>query len=118
DDTQTTVYLKAVSATDELGVVSWTDLLNPKYALKELKAPDGYIINENKSTPNLRLISQPEVISLDSYTSVAGYTNKTYYTLPKTGGIGTVFLYVIGVLLIAASVFLYVKRRMHGRRIE
>ena len=118
DDTQTTVYLKAVSATDELGVVSWTDLLNPKYAVKELKAPDGYIINENKSTPNLRLISQPEVISLDSYTSVAGYTNKTYYTLPKTGGIGTVFLYVIGVLLIAASVFLYVKRRMHGRRIE
>lgn len=118
DDTPTTVYLKAVSSTDELGVVSWTDLINPKYAVKELKAPDGYIINDDESAPNLRLISQPEVISLDSYTSVASYINKTYYTLPKTGGMGTVFLYVIGVLLIAASALIYVKRRMHERRIE
>lgn len=118
NDVATTVYLKAVSSTDELGVVSWIDLINPKYAVKELKAPDGYIIGDDESTPNLRLISQPEVILLDSYTSVAGYTNKTFYSLPNTGGMGNALLYAIGVLLIAFSAFLYGKRRMCGRRVE
>ncbi|MGN0173286.1 MAG: SpaA isopeptide-forming pilin-related protein, partial [Acutalibacteraceae bacterium] len=120
DGTPTTVYLKDISSTDELGVVSWTDLINSKYAVKELKAPDGYLINEDESNPNLRLISQPAVISLDSYTSVASYTNKTYYNLPKTGGVGTSLFYIIGALLIASSVIFYVygKRRKCERGVK
>lgn len=112
-NTPTTVYLKHISSTDELGVVSWNDLSNSQYAVKELQAPKGYIVNEDDGEPNLRLINKPENISLESYTSVATYKNKIYYNLPEAGGTGRKPFYEIGVLLIAFSMIFYIYSNQH-----
>lgn len=112
-DYETTVYLKHISITDELGVVSWNDLINSQYAVKEIEAPKGYIVNEDEGEPNLRLISKPENISLESCTSAATYRNKIYYNLPESGGKGKEPFYEIGALLIAFSMIFYVYSSRH-----
>lgn len=108
-----TLYLVDIGVTDEFGVASWNGLVNEDYAVKELCAPDGYIINNEED--NLRFMCMPLDISLDSYTTVTSYTNKSTYNLPKTGGIGTVLFTLGGVSLIATSALFYVynKRRRY-----
>lgn len=40
-------YIKAIEQTRDSGIVSWTSLSESEYLVKELKAPQGYMIDEN-----------------------------------------------------------------------
>ncbi len=108
EHTGKTWYLKDVSTTPDTGKLTWSDLLQAQYYLLEVKAPNGYnlgssagqVIQQNKETQGV-------------YSTTV--VNRSGFSLPETGGVGT-HPYTLGGLLLligAASLLLYrsVRRR-------
>lgn len=87
-------------------IVIWGVDSDEDYALKEIKAPDGY---------NLIAQDIPVKVKEDN-TLIVDAKNETGAELPSTGGIGTTIFYVVGgILVVGAAVLLISKRRMGDR---
>ena len=101
-----TWYLTSVQTTPEDGKLNWPNLLREEYYLLEVKAPNGYNLN----SPAGQILKQEnEAQGVYSVTVV----NRSGYSLPETGGIGT-HLYALGgflLLLSAGALFLYQRIR-------
>ena len=79
------------------------------YTLKEIKAPDGYNMTEDKTVAASSLTKAPS----DNPTEVK-VENKQGAELPSTGGIGTTIFYIVGsILVLGAAVVLVTRRRMN-----
>ncbi|MCD7818521.1 MAG: LPXTG cell wall anchor domain-containing protein, partial [Lachnospiraceae bacterium] len=109
--TGTICYLYALSSTDDDGMISWSCLDQESYYLKELAAPDGYVITESGA---LQLLSNTDF----TYGSVGLTLANKYleeYELPLCGGSGTGRFALIGLALIGGAGLLYFyRRRMTG----
>ena len=121
---------------DSNGVISWTEVVNGTetavtsipagtYTLTETKAPSGYMLSETSWTVTIAVDGGTPVITIGSTTlsptpseengmTVYSYefTNEVIYSLPSTGGIGT-YWYTIGgmLLMMAAALILYKKKK-------
>ena len=91
--------------TDSSGEVRFKDLPWGIYTLKESKAPDGY-----------RLITNERTIIIDADNLLVEEivrNTKQGWEIPKTGGIGTLGFYGIGlIIMIGAVLFLLRKRKL------
>ena len=87
------------------GTVKVTGLGNGTYFFEETKAPDGYSINEEGVTV--------EVKAADKNVSLNGHLIDTKLaSLPGTGGIGTTLFTVGGcIIMIAAAAFFFLSRK-------
>lgn len=85
-------YLKNIATTDESGTLDWTGLLQEKYYLLEIKAPDGYCMAEAGRT-----LYQSDCEGGINSLHVINYT---LYALPETGSSGTRWYTTVGMLLI------------------
>lgn len=107
------------------------------YNLKEITAPDGYILPDQPFVLNIEdTIGEMGYVATlefsgshagsgsivntngysDSHTLTADITNTPGAALPETGGMGTTLFTVIGlVLMCAAGVFFAMKRRAHAK---
>ncbi len=121
---------------DSNGVISWTEVVDGTetavtsipagtYTLTETKAPSGYMLSETSWTVTIAVDGGTPVITVGSTTlspktseengmTVYSYefTNEVIYSLPSTGGIGT-YWYTIGgmLLMMAAALILYKKKK-------
>lgn len=89
--------------TDANGLITISGLDSDTYILREIEAPAGY----NK------LSEDKTVMVRAGHTARAEINNQSGTELPSTGGIGTTIFYIIGgVLVLAAVIFLVMKKRM------
>ena len=121
---------------DSNGVISWTEVVDGTetavtsipagtYTLTETKAPSGYMLSETSWTVTIAVDGGTPEITVGSTTlsptpseengmTVYSYefTNEVIYSLPSTGGIGT-YWYTIGgmLLMMAAALILYKKKK-------
>lgn len=102
-----TWYLAAVGTTGEDGKLEWENLLWENYYLLEVKAPEGYILDETAG----QLVEQKNEVQGDCELTVV---NRRSYVLPKTGGAGT-SLYQLGGIVLMAGVLMYpIQKRRKG----
>lgn len=98
--------------TDEFGNAYIYGLVGGTYYLSETKAPDGY----NKIvTPIEVLVSETTAEAGTSIVKVT-VTNSNNFTLPLTGGTGTILFTVGGLLLIGTAITLFVLSRKKNAR--
>lgn len=105
----TTWYLASVERTPAGGELTWADLLRDQYYLLEVKAPDGYNLNNPAGQVLKR---DKETQGTYSLTVV----NRSGYSLPETGGPGA-YLYALSglaLLLGAASLLAILLARRRG----
>lgn len=90
--------------TDEKGKVISNQLAIGKYTIKEIKAPNGYM-----------LLSDPIEIEITEAVKTQKITvknAKNNWVIPNTGGSGTTIFYVIGIMLMFAVLYFYKKNRI------
>ena len=117
---------------DENGKIIWKEngqdiekLQEGTYILTEKTAPQGYMRSEEEWTININKDGKLKSITSNSGESIEStgptaddstvyyyYKDKTFYSLPSSGGPG-IFLYMIGgtLLLMAGSLMIYINRR-------
>ncbi len=89
--------------TNNLGEALFYGLADGTYYIVETKAPAGY-----------NVLTAPFVaeVTIDSHNSIIEVINSAKFTLPATGGAGTVFFTMGGILLLgAAAVLIIVSRK-------
>lgn len=116
---------------DNNGKIKVQGLGAGEYALKEIKAPDGYNLLEEEvvvkivptytgNTLNANGLTIPEGAKYTALAENAGISvdvlNLTGNELPSTGGMGTKLIYIIGGLLIVISVVCITVRKMAKRK--
>lgn len=111
-DTQentTTYYLMQTAVSGSNGQIQWTGLIYSEYCIVELKAPDGYNLNDT-----------PLVVRSENYEDVMGIKveNVMGYVLPETGGIGTQLYTIGGALVITGSLLGYGINKRRRRKGE
>lgn len=87
--------------TDRNGKASFTGLANGTYRITEVQAPANYMISE-----------KPVIVTVDYKTSTNGIyeitvKNTLLYRLPATGGIGTYWFTITGVVILTTAVWLF-----------
>ncbi len=108
-----TWYLMGVQTSDEQGEITWEDLIRPRYYLLEVKAPDGYKLND----PAGLLLTRADA---EQGICIKEVENFVGVLLPETGGAGT-FPYAIGGLLFmltAAGGLMYRTKKSKERERE
>lgn len=89
--------------TNNDGLIDFGEVNYGEYQLVETKAPEGY----NKLRNPIDVIVDSEhteqTITVDNYTSG--------WELPKTGGIGTILFTFVGLTLMGAALYLFIRRR-------
>ena len=87
------------------------------YYLKETQAPSGYNMLTNPITVDLK-DTDGNAVNLTATTDGTSWTeggihviNDSGSLLPETGGIGTVIIYVIGGLLVAGAIVLFITKK-------
>ncbi|MGK0541513.1 SpaA isopeptide-forming pilin-related protein [Propionimicrobium lymphophilum] len=103
----TAYYLFKTAVSDKDGAVSFDGLNKDKYFVAELKAPDGY-----NATWSGWEFTKPAAGQQPDATTVKNYGG---YILPKSGGIGTAILTVVGLLLAGSSALAIVYRGRYRR---
>ncbi|MCD8083816.1 MAG: LPXTG cell wall anchor domain-containing protein [Clostridiales bacterium] len=114
-----TWYLVGMKVTDADGRVRWEDLTDSVYYLKELKVPDGYYLPADPIRVDYWNVADGDYYTqAESSTSTGSrivtvtVNNKIGYTLPKTGGRGTLWIQLTGLMLMSMCVsFTYTSKR-------
>lgn len=95
--------------------------LGTTYTLKEIHAPDGYVVSSNDASFSLSKNDQGKVVisatgdnvSVDEDGVTILIENTPGVELPESGGPGTTWIYLLGsLLLIGCGVLLVARRRM------
>lgn len=96
------------------GDVTIKGLENGTYYLKETKAPNGYNLLTEMQGVTIENTNLDATVSAGTYVSGGvQVVNKSGSILPGTGGMGTTLFYVIGgIMVLAAVVLLFAKKRM------
>ena len=116
-------YVEAI--TDDMGKLTFAGLGSGTYTLTETEAPSGY--NKLANPINISITAAPTLEgpnwtvtkdgeALTKPTGIYEFTveNNKGVTLPSTGGMGTTIFYVVGGLLVAGALVLFVvKKRMN-----
>ena len=116
-------YVEAI--TDDMGKLTFAGLGSGTYTLTETEAPSGY--NKLANSINISITAAPTLEgpnwtvtkdgeALTKPTGIYEFTveNNKGVTLPSTGGMGTTIFYVVGGLLVAGALVLFVvKKRMN-----
>ena len=110
-DKKTTWYLCRLGTTDENGKLTFAQLSEDSYYLLELKAPEGYLLNENAG----QLVEREDAVDGVLQVSI---TNTEIYELPSTGGVGTHWFTLGGSLLMTGSVALLLYGYRRKRKAE
>lgn len=121
----------ALLVTDVNGVIDIRGLDKSSYILSEVKAPTGY----QEVDDQIITVTVTEDLGQDEFTALTAETNKTEYTtvsatvsdgyinltikdptegsadLPATGGVGRIFIYVIGSLILIGGCAAFVITR-------
>ncbi len=99
--------------TDNDGIASVYGLAEGIYYLKEIKAPENYILLDNPVA--IEITAEYDAVDdetklLETYTPVDKTieNQKNNFDLPVTGGVGTIIFTVIGLSLVALAVVLFV----------
>ncbi|WP_141519847.1 MSCRAMM family protein, partial [Bacillus wiedmannii] len=90
--------------TDEKGKVISNQLVLGKYTIKEIKAPNGYML--------LRDPIEIEITEAVRTQKLTVKNVKNNWVIPNTGGSGTTSFYVIGFVLMFGVLCLYKKNRI------
>lgn len=113
------------------GVVTWTDnegkaverIPQGTYTLAETKAPNGYLLSDASWTVDTTgrepvVNAGTTAITVDKTIDAQGITTYSFrfenapnYELPSTGGIGTYWYTIGGMLMMAAALVLYRKKK-------
>ncbi|MEI3606076.1 SpaH/EbpB family LPXTG-anchored major pilin [Pseudogracilibacillus sp. SE30717A] len=89
--------------TNDDGVIDFGELDYGKYQLVETKAPEGYNKLRNPIDVIVDSDHSEQTIKVDNY--------KFGWELPKTGGIGTILFTFVGLTLMGAAIYLFIRRR-------
>jgi len=89
--------------TDSNGQLTFAEVDYGTYYIVETKAPDGYSLPSNPIEVVVDGDNQNVTVEVNNY--------KSDWHLPRTGGIGTVPFTIVGLLIMASAVYLYVRRR-------
>ncbi|OUA67369.1 isopeptide-forming domain-containing fimbrial protein [Bacillus thuringiensis] len=87
--------------TDENGKATSELLLLGKYTVKEIKAPDGYMLL--KDPIEVEVSSPLQKITVEN--------TKNGWNIPHTGGIGTTLFYLIGMIIMVAVLVVFFRKR-------
>ncbi|TNO88889.1 SpaA isopeptide-forming pilin-related protein [Bacillus cereus] len=90
--------------TDEKGKVISNQLAIGKYTIKEIKAPNGYML--------LRDPIEIEITEAVKTQKITVKNAKNNWVIPNTGGSGTTIFYVIGIMLIFGVLYFCKKNRI------
>ena len=106
-----TWYLADAKETGEDGTIDWEDLVEDEYDLVEIKAPDGYMIEDKTYR-----VTRHDTVD-DQGRVLITMKNQKGYELPSTGGIGRLPFMFTGLFLIMASALMYgFRMRQRERR--
>ncbi|HDR7735234.1 TPA: choice-of-anchor A family protein [Bacillus thuringiensis] len=90
--------------TDEKGKVISNQLVLGKYTIKEIKAPNGYML--------LRDPIEIEITEAVRIQKITVKNMKNNWVIPNTGGSGTTIFYVIGIMLMFGVLYFCKKNRI------
>lgn len=96
---------KKTGVSDADGVIRFSDLPLGTYTLKETKAPEGYRLLEKEMT--IDITANNLHVEKEIENTLANWE------IPKTGGIGTLGFYSIGLLLMMISVLYYKRKKFY-----
>lgn len=91
--------------TNEKGKAISKQLALGKYTIKEIRAPDGYML--------LRDSIEIEVTETERTQKITVKNTKGDWVIPNTGGTGTTIFYMSGVMLMFVMLFLLFRKRNH-----
>ncbi|MBP3971887.1 SpaH/EbpB family LPXTG-anchored major pilin [Bacillus sp. WL1] len=91
--------------TDENGKATSELLLLGKYTVKEIKAPDGYMLL--KDPIEVEVSSPLQKITVEN--------TKNGWNIPHTGGIGTTLFYLIGMIIMVAALVVFFRKRVTNK---
>ncbi|OQR55903.1 isopeptide-forming domain-containing fimbrial protein [Bacillus sp. CDB3] len=89
--------------TDENGKAIFNQLLFGKYTIKEIKAPEGYML--------LRDPIEVEITAKTPIQKIRVENTKNEWEIPETGGTGTTIFYLIGGMLMLVTVWLFLRKK-------
>ncbi|KAB2394983.1 isopeptide-forming domain-containing fimbrial protein [Bacillus cereus] len=91
--------------TDENGKATSELLLLGKYTVKEIKAPDGYM-----------LLKDPIEVEVSSpLHKITVENTKNGWNIPHTGGIGTTLFYLIGIIVMVGALVVFFRKRVTNK---
>lgn len=126
--------LLSMSDGGHLGEIKIIGLSEGDYVLKEVKAPDGYQVAKDPFTftiadtigtlgnvGNATITTSSAQTTGGQFTNVAadastlrlwlGVTNRPGAALPETGGMGTTFITIMGIILVAGALTFFIVRK-------
>lgn len=89
--------------TDENGKASLEKLPFGKYTIKEVKAPNGYMLLRDPIEVEITATTPMQVLKVEN--------RKSEWEIPNTGGMGTNMFYLLGAFLMSLVVFLFFRNR-------
>ncbi|KAB2462601.1 choice-of-anchor A family protein [Bacillus cereus] len=94
--------------TDEKGKVISNQLAIGKYTIKEIKAPNGYMLLRDPIEIEIEI----EITEAVKTQKITVKNAKNNWVIPNTGGSGTTIFYVIGIMLMFAVLYFCKKNRI------
>ncbi len=94
---------EAIGISDEDGKITFDNLEWGTYTLVETKAPEGYRLRTGKI--------EVEITSENLHVEKTIENTKQEWTIPKTGGFGTLGFYGIGLILMVVAAWFFIRRR-------
>ncbi|WP_416829260.1 isopeptide-forming domain-containing fimbrial protein [Ectobacillus polymachus] len=93
--------------TDVNGKATLDQLLLGKYTIKEVQAPDGYMLLRDPIEAEITLETPIQKIQVEN--------TKREWTIPSTGGTGTPIFYFGGSIVMLLTLFFYFRKKVAGR---
>lgn len=98
--------------TDADGIITWNEIPYGEYQIVETEAPK--YIDEDGAVEQYQKLRDPIDIKIDKDHKVIELkveNNKSGWIIPATGGIGTIFFTVVGLLLMVTAAFIFFRKK-------